>query len=106
MLPSLELQLLAALASLPSSFWTMSTACEASRIRAAAEGARLPASGEAACPPAGDKTACASDEAAPARLLGREKYIFFFLHAGPTCHRDEGKFGVVPNIFPDLRSTL
>jgi hypothetical protein len=76
MLPSPELQLLAALASLPSSFWTMSTACEASRIRAAAEGAHLPASGEAACPPAGDKTACASDEAAPARLLGREKYIF------------------------------
>jgi hypothetical protein len=25
---------------------------------------------------------------------------------GPTCHSDDGKFGDVPNAFPDLRSTV
>jgi hypothetical protein len=39
------------------------------------------------------------------RSVTREKLLFFW-HADLKCHWDGGKFGVVPNIFRNVRSTL
>jgi hypothetical protein len=38
--------------------------------------------------------------------VGEEIDFFLSDMRGPTCHSDEGKFGAVPNAFPDLRSTV
>jgi hypothetical protein len=79
--------------------------CDAQR-RPAKPGSRALESGTMHHHPRGARAVGESRERRYREVLGRRDFFFsILLHVGHRCHRDGEKYGVVPNILRDPRST-